>query len=130
MDTPTDNTSVAPANTESQPGQPATIGKLNKTVSKILASDSPLEYIEKAGIDLLAIYKGLNKIALYADIMAKDRDGDVFVLGADNRSRIMASTLILELAKHIKDKSTIQQIAIVNDPGIIEDAKRLRGMRG
>jgi len=94
-----------------------------KTTEKILSSDNPLVYIEKAGIDLLAIYKGLGNIALHADIMAKDRDGDTFVLGADNRSRIMASTLILELAKHIKDKNVIVAQGIFNDPKLVAQAQ-------
>lgn len=109
--------------------KPSSVSQLKKKTEKILASDTPLEFIEKAGIDLLAIYKGLGYIALNADIMAKDRDGDVFVLGADNRSRIMASTLLLELAKHIKDKSVITQVGIFNDPKIVEEANRVLALR-
>lgn len=109
--------------------KPSSVTKLKKTVDKLLASDTPLEYIEKSGIDLLEIYKGLSYIALHANIMAKDRDGDVFELGADNRSRIMASTLILELAKHIKDKSVVTQVGIFNDPKIVEEANRVLALK-
>ena len=106
------------------------IKSLTKTSEKILSSDTPLEFIEKAGIDLLEIYKGLGDIALHASIAAKDRDGDIIDMGPDNRSRIMASTLLLELAKHIKDKSIVTQVGIFNDPKIVEEANRVLALRG
>ena len=106
---------------------------LLKTTEKIITSGDPIEYISRNGIDLNKIYIGLYSIALTADIMAKDRDGDTFVLGADNRSRIMASTLLLELAKHIKDKNVVIAQGIFNDPKLVaqaeEDAKRVLGLR-
>lgn len=106
---------------------------LLKTTEKIITSGDPLEYISRNNIDLNKIYLGLYSIALTADIMAKDRDGDTFVLGADNRSRIMASTLLLELAKHIKDKNVVIAQGIFNDPKLVaqaeEDAKRVLGLR-
>ena len=106
---------------------------LLKTTEKIITSGDPIEYISRNGIDLNKIYLGLYSIALTADIMAKDRDGDTFVLGADNRSRIMASTLLLELAKHIKDKNVVIAQGIFNDPKLVaqaeEDAKRVLGLR-
>ena len=107
----------------------SSISKAKKTVEKILSSDTPLEYIEKAKIDLLAIYKNLGRIALTAKIMAKDRDGDVFEMGDDNRSQIMATTLLLELAKHIKDKSVVTQVGIFNDPAIVAEANRVLALK-
>ena len=114
---------------------PSSLSKksLLKTTEKIITSGDPLEYISRNNIDLNKIYLGLYSIALTADIMAKDRDGDTFVLGADNRSRIMASTLLLELAKHIKDKNVVIAQGIFNDPKLVaqaeEDAKRVLGLR-
>ena len=109
---------------------PQSLSQLNKTVDKIIASDTPDSYIESAGIDLLEIYKELGNIALHADIMAKDRDGDTFVLGADNRARMTAIALILELKKHIKDKSVVTQVGIFNDPNIVAEAQRVLALRG
>lgn len=94
--------------------------QLINTVEKIISSGDPLEFIERNRIDLNKIYLGLYDIALHAMSVAKDRDGDVMELGADNRSRIMASTLLLELAKHIKDKNVIIAQGIFNDPKMVE----------
>lgn len=98
--------------------------KLKNQTLKIIDSDTPDEYIAKAGIDLLDIYKELGAIALGAVINVRDKYGDVIELGADNRARTTAIALILELKKHLKDKSTIQQVALF-DSGAIEDAKRV-----
>lgn len=121
MDTSTDNTSVVPAST-SQPSE-------STVANKILTSESPLEYIVKANIDLVQLYKELNIIATKAMICAKDRDGDAIELGPDNKARISAIALLLELAKHIKDKGTVAQVAIINDSGIMDDARRIIAMR-
>src|SRR6266478_5266325 len=98
------------------------VGQLNRTVDKIISSNNPLDYIEKAGIDLVVLYKELNIIATSAMICAKDRDGEPLELGPDNKARIGAIALLLELAKHIKDKGTMTQVAIINDSGIMDDA--------
>lgn len=124
MDTPTDNVVSKPTD------NPPSVTSLNKVVDKIILSDTPEEYCKRAGIDLLNIYKELNEIALHADIMAKDRDGDTFVLGADNRARMTAIALILELNKHIKDKSVVTQVGIFNDPNIVAEANRVLNLRG
>ena len=105
------------------------VGQLNRTVDKIISSNNPLDYIEKAGIDLVVLYKELNIIATSAMICAKDRDGEPLELGPDNKARIGAIALLLELAKHIKDKGTMTQVAIINDSGIMDDAKRIIAMR-
>lgn len=104
------------------------LNKLNKTVEKIINSEVPDEYIDQAGINLLDIYKELGNIALNAVVVVRDSDGDPMELGADNRARTTAITLILELKKHIKDKSMIQQVALF-DSTAIEDAKRVLALR-
>lgn len=108
--------------------KPPTLAKLNRTVEKIINSDTPEECIAKAKIDLVLLYEQLNEIALNAKIFVKDRDGDPIELGADNRARTTAIALILELAKHLKDKSMVQQVALF-DSTAIEDAKRVLALR-
>jgi hypothetical protein len=107
------------------------IKSANKVVDAVIAgaAKTPEEYCVKAGIDLLKIYKELGNIATAAVVVSKDKYGDVIELGADNRSRLMAITLILELNKHIKDKSIATQIAIINDAGVLEDVKRIRELK-
>lgn len=105
------------------------LSSLSKTVERINSSDNPIEYIEKAKIDLIKLYQELNDLALNAMVWVKSGDGDQKNIGPDNKARIAAIALLLELAKHIKDKGTVAQVAIINDPGIIEDAKRIVAMR-
>lgn len=99
------------------------------TAEKVIASTDPLKYIEKAKIDLVCLYQELNKIATGAELYAKDRDGEAIVLGPDNKARISAIALLLELAKHIKDKSTAVSVGIFNDPAIVSEADRVLGLR-
>ena len=47
----------------------------------------------------------------------------------DNRVRLAAITLLLELRKHIKDKSVITQVGIFNDPRVAEEAKWVLKLR-
>lgn len=90
-------------------------------------------YIEKSGVDLVLLYKNLYRIAVGAKLVAKDRDGDPIELGEDNKAQISATALLLELAKHIKDKSVVTNVGIFNDPSVlsekIEDARRVLAMR-
>lgn len=104
-----------------------TIKKIDNEVEKMLQSDmTPEEYCVKAGISLLEVYKTLGNIALKAVITAKDKYGDVIELGADNRARMSAIALILELNKHIKDKNIVTQVGIFNDPS---EVQRVLGLR-
>lgn len=130
MNTPTDNPPSSESKIDSKPATPATIPSLNKTIDKIIKSDTPEEYCRQAGVNLLEIYKELNNIALNAVVVAKDRDGDPIDLGADNRARMSAIALILELNKHIKDKSVVTQVGIFNDPAIVAEANRVLNLRG
>lgn len=100
-----------------------------KQANDILAAENPLELIKKADIDLVKLLKNLNRIAMSAKLVAKDRDGDPIELGEDNKAQITATVVIYELAKLIKDKSAVQNMAIINDSGIMEDVKRLRELR-
>ena len=108
---------------------PPSLKELTKTVDKIIESDTPDEYMRQAGIDLLDIYKELGNIALNAQVYAKDRYGEVLELGPDNKSRLPAIAMILELKKHLKDKSIVTQVGIFNDPKIVGDANRVLSLR-
>lgn len=99
--------------------------KTINTAEKIVASNDPLKYIEKAGIDLVELYKELDRIATKAMVFAKDRDGFAVELGEDNKARIAAIALLLELAKHIKDKSAVLSVGIFNDPNVVREAERV-----
>ena len=127
-----DNKTTSPEVSSKSPTQSTSVVKTvtSKTVDKILSSNDPMEYIKEAKVDLVKLYQELNSIALTAEVMAKDRDGDPVSLGADNRARISAIALLLELAKHLKDKTAIQSIAIVNDVDIKSEVKRLRNLKG
>lgn len=108
-----------------------TLDKIEKSVEKISTTPlTPEEYCVKAGIDLNKIYKELGDIATSAVIVAKDRDGDRIELGADNKTRLAAIALILELNKHIKDKQVITNVGIFNDPNVLADAQRVLALRG
>ena len=106
---------------------------LLSTGEKIAYSSDPLHYIERNKIDLDKIYVGLYFIALHAELTGKDKYGEVLEMGPDNRSRLMASTILLELAKHIKDKNVVIAQGIFNDPKLVEqadkDAQRILAMR-
>lgn len=127
MNTPIDMIGVAiPIDAKDKP---ASINKTLKTVSKILASDNPIDFINKAEVDLLAIYKNLGWIALNAELVAKDRDGEPISLGRDNRCQISASLAILELAQHIKSKTVVAVAGIFNDEKVVADANRVLALR-
>jgi hypothetical protein len=52
-------------------------------------------------------------------------------LGADNKVRIAATALLLELNKHIKDKSSnMINMGIFNDRELTKEAARVLGLRG
>jgi hypothetical protein len=112
------------------PSKKLSLNKIEKIVDAVSVSErTPEEYCVKAGIDLLAVYKTLGEIALRANITAKDKYGEVIELGADNRARMAAIALILELNKHIKDKNVVTQVGIFNDPRVIEEANRVLGLK-
>ena len=106
---------------------------LLSTGERIVCSSDPITYIERNKIDLDKIYVGLYFIALHAQLVSKDKYGEAVEMGADNRSRLMASTILLELAKHLKDKNVVIAQGIFNDPKLVEqadkDAKRILSMR-
>jgi hypothetical protein len=133
---PTENqaTPTAPpttVETQATPGNPLTIKTATNIVSKITNSPTtPEEYCVSAGIDLVEIYKELLRLATCSMVTVKDRDGDLIELGPDNKTRLPAIGLILELNKHIKDKSVATQVAIFNDPEIMRRAEAIVAQRG
>lgn len=96
-----------------------------KQANEVLIAENPLELIKKADIDLVKLLKNLNRIAISAKLVAKDRDGDPVELGEDNKAQITATVAIFELAKLIKDKTTAVNIGIVNNPGVMEKAEEI-----
>lgn len=104
-----------------------TDNKIIKTATSIVNSPkTPEEYCKAANIDLMEIYSNLNRIATKAVLVAKGQDGDPVKLGPDNRNQLAATLVILELVKHIKDKSIATQIAIINDSDTMVRASELR----
>lgn len=85
----------------------------------------------EAEMDLVETYKELRRISTGAVIVAKDRYGDRVELGEDNKTRLAAIVVILELVKHLKEKgvSTVN-VGVFNDPRVVEEAERVLGMRG
>ena len=110
-----------------------TLSKTDKkdiaTAEKIVAAENPLELIVKAKIDLVQLMVNLNRIALTAELIAKDRDGFPVSLGHDNRAQMLASGMILEIAKVMKDKSTATNVAIFNVDEIANNAQRVLALR-
>ena len=107
-----------------------TLKSLQKTTEKILNSGTPEEYIKKSGINLLDIYKRLGEIALHSELITRGKfPGEVEVLGPDNRSSLAAIGMILELHKHLKDKSVVTQVGIFNDPKIVSKSERVLKLR-
>lgn len=100
-----------------------------KQANDIITAENPLELIKKAEVDLVRLLKNLDRIALTAKIVAKDRDGEPIELGEDNKAQITATVAIFELAKVIKDKSTAVQVGIFNDPNIVNEANRVLALR-
>ena len=96
-----------------------------KTAAAIINSDTPDEYIAASGIDILEVYRELGRIALSSESYVRDKYGDIHSLGPDNKSRLPAIQMILELKKHLKDKSVVTQVGIFSDPEITKRAERI-----
>jgi hypothetical protein len=133
-DIPTDATASAPASEPSYSTEkPLSIKKITSVVEAIATGDAtgektPEMCCEAAGITLQRVYDRLSDL-MDAETFAKDRDGDSICLGPDNRTRMAAVMLILELRKHIKDKNVVTQVGIFNDPQIVAEARRVLALR-
>lgn len=128
-----DTIQTVPQNDLPATSKASSVKTIERRVDKVLTSPalvSPEEYCAKANIDLLDIYKQLGSIALKAELVAKDRDGEPISLGPDNKVRLSAICLILELNKHIKDKSVALSVGVFNDPKLVADADRVLRLRG
>ena len=115
--------SIVPA-TEELPS----IKKIETVVSKMASGEiTPEECCERAGITLDSVYASLSNL-MKAEMPVKTRyDFEMF---PDNRVRLAAVQLVLELRKHIKDKSVVNQVAIFNDTKVEAEAQRILAMRG
>jgi rRNA processing protein Krr1/Pno1 len=119
--------SVSPS---SQAENPLSIKKATSLVEAITSgTKTPEECSLEAGISLVSLYEELKRLALSSENTAKDKYGDVVILGPDNKTRLAAIALLLELHKHIKDKNVVTQVGIFNDPRVVAEADRVLALR-
>lgn len=120
----TSTTSVpSTTNTTSTPN----ITKIKDIVASIPDAEmTPEQCCEKAGLTLDVIYSTLAEM-MKAETCIKSRNEELWI--PDNRTRMAAVALTLELRKHIKDKTTVTQVGIFNDPKVIEEAQRVLALR-
>jgi hypothetical protein len=105
-----------------------TIKKVEGVVASVSTGDgTPEECCERAGVTLDKVYRRLGEL-LDATTLVKMGYEQMEV--ADNRTRMAAVQLILELRRHIKDKSVVTQVGIFNDPKVVEEAERVLRLRG
>jgi hypothetical protein len=100
---------------------------VSKIIDKIAISElSPERCCEDAGITLPLVYSTLGEL-LVATTTTRNRYGES--THPDNRTRMAAVQLVLELRKHIKDKNVVTQVGIFNDPRVVAEAERVLGLR-
>ena len=110
------------------PDKKISLKKIDQVVTAMeLTEKTPEECCEKVGLTLDKVYTRLGQM-LDAEAPFNDKYQGA-VMYPDNRVRLAAITLILELRKHIKDKSVITQVGIFNDPRVAEEAKRVLKLR-
>jgi len=112
--------------TVSATSQPS-IKKIQSVVDNISLGDvTPEECCERAGISLSAVYGRLSEL-MSSTTVIKTRYDEMEV--PDNKTRLAAVTLVLELRKHIKDRGVVTQVGIFNDPRVVAEAERVLGLR-
>jgi hypothetical protein len=104
-----------------------TLKNISSVITKMGTSElTPEQCCENAGLTLERIYNKLSSL-LDAKMLIKTRYDEISV--DDNKTQMAAVQITLELRKHIKDKTTVTQVGIFNDPRVVDEAQRVLGMR-
>lgn len=104
-----------------------TVKKIDGVVASMAGGDAtPEECCDRAGVTLERVYRRLGEL-LDATMVVKTRYEEMEC--PDNRTRLAAVQLVLELRKHIKDKNVVTQVGIFNDPKVVEEAERVLRLR-
>jgi len=104
------------------------INKIKSVVDTISTGDmTPEECCERVGLTLERVYRRLSGLM---DAKMVQRSGGAEYEVPDNKTRMVAVQLVLELRRHIKDKTNAVSVGIFNDPRLAEDASRVLSLRG
>ena len=118
-----DTSSAIKSPTEKLPS----INKIKNIVADmVITDDTPEACCERAGLTLERVY---NRLAGLIDAKMVLRSGGAEYEVPDNKTRMVAVQLVLELRRHIKDKSVVTQVGIFNDPKVVAEAERVLRLR-
>ena len=119
--------SAGGASLEDSTNKLPTLNKIRSVVEVISTTDeTPEGCCERAGITLERVYKRLGGLM---DAVMIQRSGGAEYEVPDNKTRMVAVQLVLELRKHIKDRNVVTQVGIFNDPKVVAEAERVLGLR-